>query len=118
MFSHGVVREWDDGFGVIDSEDTPGGCWVWHSSIVADGYRSLSVGAQVTFTHERVPQDGYDYRAVLVWPPGVEPGTPQAPRISEGPSDAYRSTLTIRWADGTVTKRSGSDPLPGQSADE
>jgi CspA family cold shock protein len=79
MISHGVVREWDDdqGFGVIDSPDTPGGCWAHFSSIVMDGYRCLIAGDPVAFTCEAGPQDGYDYRAVLVWPPGAEPGTPQ-----------------------------------------
>lgn len=114
MISRGVVREWDadQGFGVLDSGDTPGGCWVWYSSIVMNGYRGLTVGAQVAFTHETASQDGYDYRAVLVWPPGVEPGTPPPPQASEEPSAAYQSTLTIRWSDGTVTKRSGDDPRP------
>jgi CspA family cold shock protein len=111
MISRGVVREWDrdQGFGVLNSEDTPGGCWVWFSSIVMDGYRELTVGAHISFTHETVAQDGYDYRAVLVWPPDVRPGTPPTPRVSEGPSAAYQSTLTIRWADGTVTERPGND---------
>jgi CspA family cold shock protein len=114
MVSHGVVREWDgdQGFGVLDSGDTPGGCWVWFSSIVMDGHRELTAGAHVTFTHESVSQDGYDYRAVLVWPPDVEPGTSPPPPVNEGPSAAYQSTLTIRWADGTVTERPGNDPSP------
>jgi CspA family cold shock protein len=79
MISHGVVREWDEdqGFGVIDSPDTPGGCWTHFSGIVMDGYRCLAAGDPVAFTCEAGSQDGYDYRAVLVWPPGVEPGTPQ-----------------------------------------
>lgn len=79
MISHGVVREWDEdqGFGVIDSPDTPEGCWTHFSGIVMDGYRCLAAGDPAAFTCEAGSQDGYDYRAVLVWPPGVEPGTPQ-----------------------------------------
>ncbi len=79
MISRGVVREWDEdqGFGVIDSPDTPGGCWTHFSSIVMDGYRCLAAGDSVAFTCEAGSQDGYDYRAVLVWPPGVKPGAPQ-----------------------------------------
>jgi cold shock protein len=100
--SAGTVREWnaDEGFGVVDSPDTPGGCLVHFSHIVADGYRSLRPGEQVTFTFESPGQDGFDYRAVLVWPPGVRPGTPP-PDAVEGPTAAYQSRLTIHW------KRSG-----------
>jgi CspA family cold shock protein len=113
MLSQGVVREWDEdqGFGVIDSADTPGGCWAWFSSIVMDGLGVLTAGEPVAFTWEAAPQDGYEYRAVLVWPPGVEVGTPPAP-ADDGPSAAYQSTLTIQWADGTVETRSGDEPRP------
>jgi cold shock protein len=113
MPSEGTVREWsgDRGTGVIDSGDTPGGCWVHFSNIVTDGLGTLTPGDRVTFTHEALRQDGFGYRAVLVWPPDVEPGT-SPPRANDGPSAAYQSTLTIRWADGTVTTRSGDDPLP------
>ncbi len=106
MTSEGTVREWDDaeGFGVIDSADTPGGCWVHFSYIVIDGYASLKPGDQVTFTYEALAQDGFSYRAVLVWPPGVRPGTPPRERKEDGPSSAYQSALTIRWGDGTVTE--------------
>lgn len=103
--STGTVREWneDGGIGVLDSADTPGGCWVHFSCIVATGRRGLTPGDQVSFTHEVGPQDGYSYRAVLVWPPGVQPGTRPPSRHYRGPSAAYQSRLTIRWADGTIT---------------
>jgi CspA family cold shock protein len=86
--SQGTVREWnsDEGFGVVDSSDTPGGCWAHFSDLVMDGYRSLTAGDHVTFTYEAVPQDGFDYRAISVWPPGVEPGTPQQPPQPPGPN--------------------------------
>jgi CspA family cold shock protein len=118
VLSEGTVREWSDdhGWGVIDSADTPGGCWVHFSMIVSEGFRSLKPGDHVTFTYEAPGQDGFNYRAVLVWPPGVRPGTPQRP-TQEGPSAAYRSSLTIRWPDGSVTKGvpgrgQGEDPRP------
>jgi cold shock protein len=43
MESQGVVREWhdEDGWGVLDSEATPGGCWAHFSAVLVDGYRSL-----------------------------------------------------------------------------
>jgi cold shock protein len=96
--STGIVREWreDEGFGVVDSPGTPGGCWVHFSNIVADGYRSLRAGDYVTFTSEPASQDGFEYRAILVWPPGVQPGRPLRP-ADEGTDGAYQSTLTIGW---------------------
>jgi CspA family cold shock protein len=114
MLSHGTVREWDDdeGCGVIDSADTPGGCFAGFASIVMDGYRSLTPGAPVTFTHEAARQDGLGYRAVRVWPPGARAGTPPAAGADSEPSAAYRSTLTIRRADGTVTEYPGDGPGP------
>jgi CspA family cold shock protein len=70
--------------------------------IVAQGYRSLVPGSQVIFTYEAPGQDGFGYRAVQVWPPGVSPLAPPRP-IRHEPSAAYRSALTIRWQDGTTT---------------
>jgi CspA family cold shock protein len=104
--SKGTVREWSDdrGMGVIDSADTPGGCWVHFSHVVTDGLGSLRPGDQVMFTYEALPQDEFNYLAVLVWPPGVSPETPPRARHHDGPSAAYQSRLTIRWSDGTVTE--------------
>jgi cold shock protein len=102
MTSEGTVREWhdDEGFGVIDSPGTPGGCWAHFSNIVADGYRSLRAGDHITFTFEPASQDGFGYRAILVWPPGVQPGIqPSRPHgpAGEGSEGASQSTLTVRW---------------------
>jgi CspA family cold shock protein len=113
VLSEGTVREWSDdhGWGVIDSADTPGGCWAHFSMIVSQGYRSLEPGGHVTFTYEAPGQDGFSYRAVQVWPPDVSPEAPQSPPQDE-PSAAYRSSLTIRWQDGSVTKG-----IPGRRQD-
>lgn len=105
MGHRGTVRIWndDDGWGVIDSADTPGGCWVHFSHVVSSGFARLTPGEQVTFTYETARQDGFDYRAVLVWPAGIEPEAAGRAVHVEGPSAAYRSSLTIRWLDGSVT---------------
>jgi CspA family cold shock protein len=93
----GIVRTWldGDGWGVIDSTATPGGCWCHFSSVDVDGYRRLAVGAQVEFTFETVPQDGFEYRATAAWIPGQ--------RALRSPpsqaSSAYRSVLTISLND-------------------
>ncbi len=95
--SRGVVREWhaDEGWGVLDSPDTPGGCWVHFSAVLVPGYRALGAGGAVDFTSEVAEQDGYAFRAVEAWP------ATQAPvhgdrRASEA-SPAYRSTLTLAF---------------------
>jgi cold shock protein len=91
VVSAGVVREFhpDDGWGVIDGDDVPGGCWVSFAAIRMDGYRELSPSAPVRFTFERVAdQDGYAYRATDVWPPDQPSG-------GEDASSAYRSTLRL-----------------------
>jgi CspA family cold shock protein len=113
VLSEGTVREWsdDDGWGVIDSAGTLGGCWAHFSMIVSQGYRRLEPGGQVAFTYEAPGQDGFSYRAVQVWPAGVSPETPQQPAQDE-PSPAYRSSLTIRWQDGSVTTG-----IPGRGRD-
>lgn len=99
------MREWSDdrGTGVIDSADTPGGCWVHFSHVVTDGAASLSPGDRITFTCEAVRQDEFNYRALLVWPVGVKPGTSPRARDQDGASNAYRSSLTIHWSKGTPT---------------
>ena len=55
-----------DGWGVIDSADTPGGCWAHFSMIVSEGYRSLRAGDHVTFTYEAPGQDGFGYVTIRV----------------------------------------------------
>lgn len=65
----GTVRMWNDeeGWGVIDSPQTPGGCWAHFSHIVAEGFRTLEVGATVSLDWQQVTnQDGYRYCATRV----------------------------------------------------
>lgn len=61
----GTVRSWngEEGWGVLDSDATPGGAWAFYSEIVGTGFRDLVPGQTVEFQYERVSQDGYDYRA-------------------------------------------------------
>ena len=64
----GTVRLWADeeGWGVLDSDATPGGTWMHYSSVVGTGFRRLDPGQTVEFTYEHAEQDGYEYRAVSV----------------------------------------------------
>jgi CspA family cold shock protein len=72
MASPGRVRIWHDeeGWGVIDSESTPGGCWAHFSAVRVTGYRALTRDQQVLLDFEAADQDGYSFRAVQVWPAG------------------------------------------------
>ncbi|MFE1478280.1 cold-shock protein [Streptomyces cyaneofuscatus] len=67
-----TVREWDDeeGWGVLDSAETPGGCFGHYSDIRAAGFRTLSAGQRVDLAWEApgFQQDGYDYRALSIVP--------------------------------------------------
>ncbi|MEJ5946905.1 hypothetical protein WDZ17_16545 [Pseudokineococcus basanitobsidens] len=90
-----VVREWDEaeGWGVLDSPETPGGCWTHWSSVAVDGFRGLAPGQDVQLEWEAADQDGYGYRALRTWPGGADP-------VEHHGSDdqgAYSSKLTIRF---------------------
>ncbi|MEU0561374.1 cold shock domain-containing protein [Dactylosporangium sp. NPDC006015] len=65
-----TTREWriDEGWGVLDSPDTPGGCWAHFSAIDMPGFRALEQGQVVRLDWESPGQDGFDYRAVRVVP--------------------------------------------------
>ena len=69
--SEAVVRFWldEEGWGVVDCADTPGGCWVHFTVIQADGYRSLIDGETVEVDWEQpgFDQDGFAFRALSVW---------------------------------------------------
>jgi cold shock protein len=96
MSSVGIVREYhpDDGWGVIDGEQVPGGCWVSFAVIRMDGYRNLVAGQQVRFVEERANQDGFSYRATAVWP---DPGPTKASEpFAPEPSEGYSSILDIK----------------------
>jgi CspA family cold shock protein len=72
-----TVREWHDdlGWGVLDSAETPGGCWAHCSAIetpvvthgaglVVSDFKTLETGDSVDLEWEAPGQDGYDFRAV------------------------------------------------------
>lgn len=99
MTSTGTVRFWkaEEGWGVIDSDDTPGGCWAHFSHLLMAGYHELRAGQEVTFSFEEGPQDGYSYRAIEAWPFGETPIRTEP----SGPSSAYRSSVAISFDEET-----------------
>jgi CspA family cold shock protein len=60
----------DEGWGVVNAPEVPGGCFVHFSAIQMPGYRQLHAGQHVRFTFEEpgFQQDGCPYRALAVWP--------------------------------------------------
>ena len=78
MTSSGRIRSFDDeeGWGVIESPDTPGGCWVHFSAWSAQESVFPRVGAPFAFIYEEGPQDGYDFRALEAWPQDADPVRP------------------------------------------
>ncbi|MFI5845175.1 cold-shock protein [Catenuloplanes sp. NPDC051500] len=90
-----VIRSWnaDEGWGVIDSPATPGGCWAHFSSAAVPGVASFTPGQAVELEFESPGQDGYPYRAVRLQPAGATP-TGRAPAVGGG---AYSSTLTLSF---------------------
>ena len=101
MVTSGIVREWhdDEGWGVIDAPDAPGGCWAHFSSIETPGYRWLRAGQVVTLEFEAAEQDGCVYRAISVGVGnrGEGEGARLGSALGSGCGAAYSSTLTIRY---------------------
>ncbi|POH61031.1 cold shock domain-containing protein [Arthrobacter glacialis] len=95
METLGTVRIWHDeeGWGVIDSEPTPGGCWAHFSHIAVPGYASLKNGQAVILEWEAADQDGFTFRATRLWPAGAVPITNE-PTPADGP---YSSSLSITF---------------------
>ena len=89
----GVVREWreEEGWGVLDSDETTGGCWAHFSVLHMAGYRSAVPGQTVVFSFERGEQDGFGYRAIDVTIEGVTRVEPE--RGPPGPG--YQSRFIV-----------------------
>ena len=66
----GRVGFWrgEDGWGVVESDQTPGGCWVHFSAVETEGFRELHPGHEVGLDWEHARQDGYRFRAISVRP--------------------------------------------------
>jgi CspA family cold shock protein len=56
----------DEGWGVIQSRETPGDVWFHYSMIEGDGYRVPADGDLVEFRYEAATQDSWRYRASWV----------------------------------------------------
>ncbi len=97
MGTQGTVRFWveEHGWGVIDSPQTPGGCWTHYSQIRIAGLQLLIADQDVELEWEAPGQDGYPFRTLRTWPTGCEPVT--VPPDRSGVTSAYTSTVSITW---------------------
>lgn len=123
----GVVRTWDDdeGWGVIDSDATPGGCWAHFSVIEMPGYRSLAVGDRVELDVEAASYEGYDFMATRVRPDGApttdpeasDPASPDEEPTSpdEEPTDVHEEMDDEVAAYENLLTFSADEPLAGMS---
>jgi CspA family cold shock protein len=94
----GVVEHYheDLGWGVIEADGHPGGCWVHFSAIVGPPPHSLRAGEPVGLISESADQDGFAYRAVKVWRAGApEPDDHRLTAAAD--ATAYSSFVTIQW---------------------
>ena len=75
MATRGRVREWhdDEGWGLVDAEEAPGGCWAHFSAVRVDGFKSLASGTEVLLELEPADQDGYDFCALAGWRADEQP---------------------------------------------
>lgn len=83
-----------EGWGVIDCQDAPGGCWVHWSHLDMEGFRELQTGQEVGLTFHDRGQDGYPFRAIRVVVPGVAASPTFGTTVH---SNAYRSHVVIRF---------------------
>ena len=93
-----VVRLWHDvdGWGVLDSPATPGGCWTHYSALDMDGHAVAEAGQSASLVAERAQQDSFEWRAVSVVLDGVPPRSRPVIATTE-PTSAYRSNLNITF---------------------
>lgn len=70
QIAYGIFRFWldDDGWGIIDSPDTPGGCFAHFSTVDMTGYVALPAGQYVQFGAEPMEIEGVHWSATSVTP--------------------------------------------------
>jgi cold shock protein len=97
MRAHGVVSSWNDyeGWGVLESSETPGGCWVHYSELDRSLDRRLDLGQAVTFDYVEVDQDGFRWRAERVVPDGSDTSFAPQPTRQDGQSFSSKLNLDL-----------------------
>lgn len=89
-----TLQEWyaDEGWGVLSSSATPGGCWFLFDTIQGHNPDSMTVGNAYCVDYESAEQDGYHFRATWVWPSGEDR---QADIVTQSSSGSFGSLLKL-----------------------
>jgi cold shock protein len=92
------VRQWSDeeGWGVLDSPETPGGCWVSFTALEMTGYRSLRNTEWVELDWQVSRADSFSFTATRVRPLTHSLDLPISADAIDG---AYRSELHVEYDD-------------------
>lgn len=112
MTTTGVVRSWsiEAMWGIIDSDETPGGCWTLFHSVAVDGFPALREGQQVEFEWEALdsPMHGCSFSTIRAWPAGSEP------YIAPPSASPFSTRAWVTFPDGTARELTEADfpPVP------
>ena len=100
----GTVTVWhgEQGWGVIEAPQTPGGCWAHFAGLAGEPAWEPKAGEPVRFTPEAADQDGFHWRATYVRPAGTARPL-SGDELSQAPSTAYRSSVTLIFDDPRAT---------------
>lgn len=91
--------------GIIDSDETPGGCWTLFHSVAVEDFPALREGQQVEFEWDALdsPMSGCNFSTIRAWPAGSEP------YVAPPPDSPYSSRLWITFPDGTAREITEAD---------
>jgi len=104
-----TLTDWiaEEGWGVLQCELTPGGCWFLFNALVGLHPEELRVGRDYQLVFEPAEQDGYAYRAIAVAPIGRSVERPQKTDGAANPGH-YASVLALTFDEGgRVAEHSG-----------
>ncbi|MFB4196350.1 cold-shock protein [Streptomyces carpaticus] len=101
--STGRVSAWhrEEGWGVIESDDTPGGTFT-HFSVIdepAHQFHDLNVGEQVSFEWEAAAQDNFNFRASRVKRMTSPSSSHENRHVKARGEVGYQSSLEVNWDD-------------------
>lgn len=98
--------------GIMDSDETPGGCWALFHSVAVEGFPALREGPHVEFEWDALdsPMHGCNFYTIHAWPSGSEPYV--AP-----PDSPFSSHVWLTFPDGTARELTEADlpPVPHAS---
>ncbi|MFT4083640.1 MAG: hypothetical protein QM638_13750 [Nocardioides sp.] len=93
----GEVTSWnaEEGSGSVSSESIPSPAWLHVSMLRGIRFEDIAIGRRFSFEYEELEQDGYAYRATVLWEFGGD--RPSDPDDDSGAHISYGSTLRINF---------------------